>query len=220
MLTELIVGDDPATWKDAGFNVDGDHSRIGSVIVRLVGTAAGRGIRGWHLAGLSEPDASGDPPTLDGLPTTHQADVEGVEADADDPSHPNGVRAIDHVVVASPDLGRTVATFESHGLEARRVRDVGTPDSPRQQVFFWIGQPILELVGPTTPSGDGPARFYGLALTSDDLDATAAYLGERVGRVKDAVQPGRRIATLRHRDLDISVPIAFMSAHSRATDSA
>ena len=34
--------------------------------------------------------------------------------------------------------------------------------------------------------------------------------GEHLGRIKDAVQPGRRIATLRHRDLGLSVAIAFM----------
>jgi hypothetical protein len=43
-----------------------------------------------------------------------------------------------------------------------------------------------------------------------DLDATAAALGERLGAVKDAVQPGRRIATLR-RQAGAGVPLAFMS---------
>ena len=30
------------------------------------------------------------------------------------------------------------------------------------QVFFRLGEVILELVGPPEPAGDGPARFYGL----------------------------------------------------------
>lgn len=212
MLTELLVGDDPAAWKDAGFSVDAGFTRIGPVTVRFGGGANGegqqRGVLSWNLAGLAGSD------DLDGLPTTRH----DTPPATDPASHPNGVRGLDHVVVISPDLARTVATFEAHGLEVRRVRDVGTPDAPRQQVFFWIGEPILELVGPTSPSGDGPARIFGLALITDDLDATAATLGERVGRVKDAVQPGRRIATLRHRDLGLSVPIAFMSPHLRAED--
>jgi hypothetical protein len=44
-----------------------------------------------------------------------------------------------------------------------------------------------------------------------DIDAAAALLGEHTGRVKDAVQRGRRITTLRHRDLGISVSTALMS---------
>ncbi|MBV9662995.1 MAG: glyoxalase, partial [Actinobacteria bacterium] len=60
------------------------------------------------------------------------------------------------------------------------------------------------------PTGDGPARFYGLAFTVADLDATAAYLGDRLRPAKDAVQPGRRIATL-DKSAGSSVAIAFMS---------
>jgi hypothetical protein len=32
-----------------------------------------------------------------------------------------------------------------------------------------------------------------------------------LGHIKDAVQPGRRIATLRHRDVGMSVATAFMT---------
>jgi hypothetical protein len=47
-----------------------------------------------------------------------------------------------------------------------------------------------------------------------DLDATAARLDGRIGRPKDAVQSGRRIATL-HAGDEISVPVAFMSQAHR-----
>jgi catechol 2,3-dioxygenase-like lactoylglutathione lyase family enzyme len=124
--------------------------------------------------------------------------------------HPNGTRAIDHVVVATPDLDRTVAALEAAGLEARRVRDAGRGDQAMRQVFFRLGDPILEVVGPPEPSGDGPARFFGLALTVADLDATAAALGPHLGEVKDAVQPGRRIATLR-RSAGCTTALAFMN---------
>lgn len=43
-------------------------------------------------------------------------------------------------------------------------------------------------------------------------------LGEPTGRVKDAVQPGRRITALRTRDLEISVRTAPMSPARRAAD--
>ena len=58
---------------------------------------------------------------------------------------------------------------------------------------------------------DGPAKFFGLAHTVRDIDATAALLSEHIGNVKDAVQPGRRITTLRHKPLGMSVATAFMS---------
>jgi hypothetical protein len=41
--------------------------------------------------------------------------------------------------------------------------------------------------------------------------ATAAFFGDRTTPVKDAVQPGRRITTLRHRDLGMSVRTAMIS---------
>ena len=44
-----------------------------------------------------------------------------------------------------------------------------------------------------------------------DIDATAAFFGDRTAPVKDAVQPGRRITTLRHRDLGMSVHTAVIS---------
>jgi hypothetical protein len=209
-LVELIVGDEPDAWSRAGFDVRGDRTRIGTVGVRLVGADGGRGIVSWGFEGLAEPAAS-----LDGVAIHDPPEPDGESAEL---VHPNGVRAFDHLVVASPDLDRTLAALTDQGFELRRTRDIGGPDRPRRQLFFWMGEPILELVGPASPSGDGPSRLFGLALTVADLDATAASLGEGCGRVKDAVQPGRRIATLRHEPLGMSVPVAFMSAHVDPAD--
>ncbi len=124
-------------------------------------------------------------------------------------AHANGTTRIDHVVLMTPDLPRTTAEMEELGLEVRRERDAGE----FKQVFFRMGDVILELVGPHNP-GEGEAHFWGLTFTVNDLDATAEFLGDRVGRVKDAVQPGRRITTLRGREIGISPAIAFMSERS------
>jgi hypothetical protein len=85
-------------------------------------------------------------------------------------------------------------------------------------VFFWAGDVIVELIGPDEgePTTDEPASVFGLALSATDLDATAAHLGDLLGTPKDAVQPGRRIAGLRGRQVGISLPIAVMSPHVRA----
>ena len=95
---------------------------------------------------------------------------------------------------------------QQYGFEAR-------------QTFFRMGEVILELIGPDTSRwrapAERPAGFFGLAYTVRDLDATAALLADHIGNVKDAVQPGRRITTLRHKDFGMSVATAFMSAGRR-----
>ena len=91
------------------------------------------------------------------------------------------------------------------------MRETTSYGSPMRQVFFRAGSVVVELVGPDQPTADGPAGFFGLAFTVTDLDAAAELLGAGLGAPKDAVQPGRRIATLRHRDLGLSVAIALMS---------
>jgi catechol 2,3-dioxygenase-like lactoylglutathione lyase family enzyme len=144
--------------------------------------------------------------SLDGLPT----EVSEAPLPADPaPTHPNGAVSIDHVVVMTPDLERSVRAFEAAGLSLRRIREAGTPEEPVRQAFFRTGEVILEVVGPA--GEEGAARFWGLVVVVSDLEAAAAGLGDRVGTVRDAVQPGRRIATVRP-SAGLGVPVALMSA--------
>jgi hypothetical protein len=113
-------------------------------------------------------------------------------------------------VVATPDVGRTVAALEATGMVLRRERRAGSPERPLRQAFFRHGEAVVEVVGPPEPGGPGPARLWGLTVTLADLDALAARLGSRLGTVRPAVQPGRRIATLRP-GAGSSVRLAFMS---------
>jgi hypothetical protein len=214
VLTTVTIGDRPGAWAAAGFTVDGDRCAVGSVTLELVGPAGGRGLLGWTLADPAH-DGEGDgppgTPALDGLPTT----MGPVPSPAGAPAHANGAVSLDHVVVLSPDVDRTTDALAAAGIDLRRVRPVGSQPA-RVQHFFRLGETILELVGPARPDGDGPARFWGLAFTVADLDATAAALGPAVSAPRPAVQPGRRIATLRHRDLGISVPVALLSRRDPA----
>ena len=57
---------------------------------------------------------------------------------------------------------------------------------------------------------DRPAFFWGLALLAPDLEATVAGLGENVSEIRPAVQPGRRIATLR-RSAGLALPVALIT---------
>lgn len=198
VLAELTVADDPAAWRAAGFTVDDTgQCVIGHVRLWLTPDDGAGGVTGWALEGLDDVAA------IDGVPTTAPTH------DVPEPwTHANGSTQLDHVVVSSPDSVRTTAALEAVGLPARRTRDIG---GGMQQVFFRAGEVIIELVGPVEANGDGPAGFYGLAINVDDLDATKHALGDLLTDPKAAVQPGRRIATLKTRDLGITTAIAFMT---------
>ena len=211
-LVELEIADEPAGWADAGFTVADDVVQVGTVRLRLAGRQGDRGdrgITGWTLSGVEVADDQ-----IDGLPTRSRSDM----VSSAPPPHPNGVIGLDHVVVLTPDLDRTIAAFEAVGLDLRRIRDTGSADAPMQQAFFRCGPVIIEVVGPTEGSGESaaaaPATWYGLAMDAVDLDETAALLGDGVGRIKQAVQQGRRITTFRHRSFDISTTLAAMDDHA------
>jgi hypothetical protein len=198
-LASLVVGDEPSVWASLGFVVENDRCHVSGVAHTLTG--GGRGVRAWSLRGTMGSSA------IDGLPAAPAPDL--AEIAQPTPAHPNGVIGLDHLVVSTPDLHRTIDALTDAGLDLRRTRDAGRETT---QAFFKLGDVILELVGPNVPRGDGPPRFFGLAWTVRDLDETAAVLGERLRPAKAAVQPGRRIATLDRELGHSSVSMAFMSA--------
>jgi sensor domain CHASE-containing protein len=79
--------------------------------------------------------------------------------------------------------------------------------------FRRLGPAILELVE-AIDAPAGPARFWGLVVVVTDLEALAARLGDRLGSIRDAVQPGRRIATVRE-SAGLGQAVAFMSPEAR-----
>jgi hypothetical protein len=199
-VDEFQIADPGEAWRAAGFSVDADDvCRIGDVRVRLLGNSIGTGILGWTLRGV--PDGA-----LDGIPTVRSDAVPAAPA-----MHANGVTSIDHVVLLSPNLNRTVASLAAVGLQPRRERDAELGGQPMRQIFFRLGSVILEVVGAPDTANEGPSSLWGITYVVSDIDATASFLGERTLPVKDAVQPGRRITTLRHRDLGMSVRTAMIS---------
>ncbi|AFM19002.1 hypothetical protein Mycch_4288 [Mycolicibacterium chubuense NBB4] len=203
-IDALEVADPPDAWDRAGFTVDSDAvCRVGGVRIHLIGGVSGTGIVGWSLRGVPPHEPLDD---LDGIPTT-RSDA-GPAATA---THTNGVTSIDHVVLLSPDLNRTVESLRALGVHRRRERDGELGGHPIRQIFFRLGEVILEVVGSPGTPGDGPSSLWGITYTVADIDATAAFLGDRTAPVKDAVQPGRRITTLRHHDFGMSVRTALIS---------
>ncbi len=194
-LAGLTIGDDAAVWSALGFAVGGDRVLVGGVELRLDPEAP---------PGIAAATAVGDGPSaVDGLPFTWTPHP----APAGEPQ-PNGVVALDHVVIATPGLDRTVAALQGVGFELRRVR----PEA--RQAFLLAGPCVLEIVELADRFPDSRcAAFWGLAFAAD-LDALAARAGDLVGAPRDAVQPGRRIVTAR-RGADPAVPIAFLSPRTR-----
>jgi len=208
-INAIVIADPPESWADAGFTVDDDGTCVvGQVRLQLVGRDGDRKrILSWSLRGL--PDGT---ESLDGLATT--TSDEPMPAPV---THKNGVELIDHLVISSPDVDRTVAALNAAGLATLRTRHIDREQYgfKARQTFFRLGEVLLELIGANEPQGDGPAAFFGLAYTVTDIDALPGLYGERLGNVKDAVQPGRRITTLRHKEFGMSVATAFMSPESQ-----
>lgn len=204
-VDELTIADRPQAWSALGFEVDGDTCVVGEVRIRLAGPDAGKGLAGWSLREAESTE-------LDGLATARSDRPAPIQA----PAHPNGVTVLDHLVAITPALDRTVAVLEGAGLDLRRIREEPTPAGAPRQAFFRLGATVLEVVQEPAEASergggaDRPAFFWGLAFLAPDIEATVAGLGDRVGEIRPAVQPGRRIATLR-RSAGLGLPVALMT---------
>jgi hypothetical protein len=202
----LTVVGQPDAWRSIGLTVteEGLIPLIGTSlrVVRPGGEgvhASASGIVGWVLSGVAEPiDA------IDGLVTDIAEPGRPTWAD-----HELGVSGLDHVVVLTDDLERTAAAITRvTDSELKRIRAVGT----MRQGFHRIGRGglIVELVE-RPEVADGAATFWGLVINVADLDRACGRLGsERIGAPNDAVQPGRRIATLRE-SVGLGIPVALMT---------
>ncbi len=187
-------------WRAIGFTVAEDGvCRIGAVELRL--GSAGAGITGWSLTGAGDGD-------VDGIPTEWLPAAPTESAPL--PAHANTAVSVDHVVVRSADVAATCAALARSGMRLRGERVAGEPGQGVRQAFFRHGEAIIEVVGPEPAQTPAPSTLWGLTVTVAELDACAERLGERLGAIRAAVQPGRRIATAR-RDSGLGVPLAFMS---------
>jgi hypothetical protein len=184
--TTLWVADPPTAWEGLGFTLTDGCVALDGVTIRPGDS------RALSIHGIPEGD-------LDGVPL--------LEAPAPPApiQHPNGVFAVDHFVIVTPDFDRTVAVLDALDLTPRRIRDAGG----FRQGFRRLGPAILELVeAQQMPAG--PARFWGVTMIASDLDGLATLLGPKLRPIKDAVQPGRRIATL-DRAAGLKTNVAFMT---------
>src|SRR5205807_8700144 len=130
-LAALDLGGSIGAWEALGFTVAGGRIAVEGVVLRF-DEAGEPGLRAWALRGVP---AGAD---LDGIPCSAPPPPEPPAR------HPNGVERIDHVVVATPRLERTLAALEEVGLEVRRVREAGPAV---RQAFLPAGTGLIEVVG-------------------------------------------------------------------------
>lgn len=242
-LRALTVGDNPGAWQQAGFTVVDNSTIIGSVTINF-DEQSGPGIVSWTLGDMPADAAE----TLDKLglpthsainsgsaagPTTNDSGVHPATAD-----HSNAVDRIDHLVIQAADMVAATSAMAAAGFVARHHRPIPHSEEPAQQVFYWAGDVIVELVGPvpvtwdqrveasaevdvSTATDNGrhsyDAWFWGLALASSDLDHTVTTLGSRTSAPRPAVQAGRHITTVDQTAFGISVPLAVLSPHRSDT---
>ena len=189
----IVTGGEPAAWVRLGFALQED----GSAHVGGLRLATGSEELLVEAAGLEveRPDGLAITATTDGA--------------VDAGSHPNGAVAIDHVVAFTDSVDRTSAALEHAGAPLRR-RAEPRPGTP--MAFHRLGPLVLEVV----LAGPRPA-LWGLVVVVADLDACASDLGWLLGDVRQAVQPGRRIATVRP-EAGLPVALALMTPQPRRLD--
>ncbi len=108
--------------------------------------------------------------------------------------------AVDHVVLLVPDLEEAIATFHLVGVSPRLrmlVRD--------RPAAFFRARTVVEVIESPVRS----ASIYGIALsTTRSLESVALEwkaLGVSVGDIRKAIQPNRRIFTVRDTDAGLAV---------------
>ena len=193
---QLFIGGAPSPWGLAGLSPQG--SPVGSL------ASASNATLVWP----SEELPSGALEiAFDGVQSG--ADLDGIEC-AEFISTPDGLESsdslIDHVVVMTNNLERTCeAVTEVTGCPLKRVREVGEI----RQGFHRVGEGgvVLEVVERADVSR---TSLWGLVIATPSFDDLVQAAGDLVSEPKDAVQPGRRISTVKAK-AGLGIPVALMT---------
>ncbi len=206
---EINLSEDVLPWERIGFDIVTENSAqsilIGKTKLCFEKIDGVEGIASVHVEGIKT--------NVDSL-KFNPATISTSQIEA--PLHPNRIERIDHLVVTTPDSDKTTKALVEAGIALSGIRIFGNSPNQTRQSFFWLGDVILELVGPHQVAKAGSPLFWGLALVSSDIKETVNYLGDLCTPLKDAIQPGRQISTVKTGDLSIGVSIAIMSPHVSA----
>lgn len=191
----LTVGGPVAPWLRLGLPIVGDAASASLITDNCsIIWPDGDLPSGTLMLGLSEVQSG---TTIDGI------EVDTSVAPEPDVSSP---LSIDHVVINTDSLDRTCAEVERvTGHPLKRIREVGA----MRQGFHRLGRGgvIIEVV---ERPGVDRVSLWGFVVTVADLDSVVTNASGVIGPPRDAVQPGRRIATVASQ-ADLGVAVAFMS---------
>jgi len=213
LLTALRLSASASSWERLGFPLTasptGSSFVAGGLTFELEAPLGERtGLTGWRFTS----DVDGPDRVIDGIPTSFAAASAIGSAIASTVDPVLGITGVDHVVIMTPSLDRTCgAITEALRLPLKRIREVG---GGVRQGFHRAGSVILEVVERPDIDVVEPARLWGLVFDVADLDGVVDRLGpDVVGSPRDAVQKGRRIATVRS-EAGLGCAVAFMTPAS------
>lgn len=190
-----------AAWQAVGLPLVDGVAVVDGIAIRMRDPRDGEQpcIAGWVLA-----DCPRDAADIDGLSTAYGPPPAAVDSGVD------GLLAgsqFDHLVVMTSSLERSCGAIEAAtGAPLKRIREAG----PIRQGFHRLGGLIVEVVESAQVTADH-ASFWGFVLIVDDLHEVCGELGpEVISAPKQAVQPGRWIATFR-ASAGLGLPTALMT---------
>lgn len=129
-------------------------------------------------------------------------------------AHPNGVCGVDHVVVSTGGVERTSGLLTDAGLELLGDRQAVFGEEQVEQRFHHAGPCLIELVGPSGTTGGEPAGVWGITFVTPKIESLPALEPAPVASIRDAVQPGRRIATA-VPEAGLPTRVAFMDPRTK-----
>jgi|TARA_B100002052_G_scaffold184226_1_gene167864 hypothetical protein len=195
-IAELHVGDDPKAWVHLGFNIEDNRCRIGTTDV--VFREGQPGIHAWALRGAL-------PSSFGPIPTSYlDSPIPGLAS-----THPNSSRGLHHLVLMVPEFKQGRSALTHAGVVVSPGKVFGSADKKLLRSTPMMGDFELELIGPEKEDSSRRWDLWGLVIAVEDIDVTADLLGDLLGRVKPAIQPGRRIATV-SKSAGLGVAIAFL----------
>jgi hypothetical protein len=197
LISEILVGGPVEPWRAIGA-VDTRPRLEVEGCALVVDEASSPGMCG--LGVWTDGDAV--PADIDGVPVWSSPLVTGSDVNQ------LGVIGWDHIVLRTSSLDRTCgAVADALGAPLKRIREVG---NGVRQGFHRVGGLVIEVVESPQVTSD-QASLWGFVWNVADLDEQAGRLGTSiVSSPRDAVQPGRRIASFRS-EVGLGTAVALMT---------
>ena len=206
-LKRLFVANPPHVWESMGFKIVGNQVQLGNVIIQLVEkVCVCNPVVGWDWENL----VASKPSHIDGIPLLNDK----VDNVTEDVQHMNNSIAVDHVVLKTFNVEKTIKCMNEIGLEVRKR--VVHQSKGMEQVFFKAENTILEVISSLEASNSVQDSYiWGITFVTSDIITLHKNLEGSTKVPYDAVQIGRKFTTLDNLKHGTKVRIAFISPHMK-----